>query len=77
MHYKNEIKEIEDLFSVYKEIEINFDGDELFEHIINISNNYVLIRKIILSINIIIKIGELLKIENNKLKIIYEDLQER
>jgi hypothetical protein len=74
IYYKNEIKEIDKLFSIYKEIKIDDQIDELFEHINNISNNYILLRKNILSINIITKLGELLKIENKKLIIIYEDL---
>lgn len=74
INYENEIKEIDKLISIYKEININDKTDDLFEHIINISNNYILTRKIILSINIIIKLGEILKNQNKKLKIIYEDL---
>lgn len=74
IYYKNEIKEIDELISIYKEIKINDKVDEIFEHINNISNNYILVRKNILSINIITKIGELLKVENEKLIIIYENL---
>lgn len=74
IYYKNEIEEIDKLFSIYKKIKIDDQIDELFEHIINISNNYILVRKIILCISIIIKLGELLKVENKKLRIIYEDL---
>lgn len=75
IYYKNEIIEFDKLFSIYKEIKIDDKKDELFEHINNISNNYILVRKNILSINIIIKLGELLKIENKKIRIIYEKLQ--
>lgn len=74
IYYENEIKEIDKLFFIYKEIKIDDQIDELFEHINNISNNYILVRKNILSINIITKLGELLKVENKKLRIIYEDL---
>lgn len=74
IYYKNEIIEIDKLFSIYKEIKIDDKNDELFEHINNISNNYILVRKNILSINIITKLGELLKVENKKLRIIYEKL---
>lgn len=74
IYYKNEIIEIDKLFSIYKEIKINDKIDELFEHINNISNNYILIRKIILSINIITNLGEILKVENEKLRIIYKNL---
>lgn len=74
IYYKNEIIEIDKLFFIYKEIKIDDKIDDLFEHINNISNNYILVRKIILSINIITKLGELLKVENNKLRIIYENL---
>lgn len=74
IYYNNEIIEIDKLFSIYKEIKIDDKIDELFEHIDNIYNNYILVRKNILTINIITKLGEILKIENKKLKIIYEDL---
>lgn len=74
IYYKNEIIEIDKLFSIYKEIKIDDKIDELFEHINDISNNYILVRKNILSINIITKLGELLKAENKKLRIIYEKL---
>ena len=74
IYYKNEIIEIDKLFSIYKEIKIDDKIDELFEHINNISNNYILVRKSILSINIITRLGELLKVENKKLRIIYEKL---
>lgn len=74
IYYKNEIEEIDKLFSIYKKIKIDDQIDELFKHIINISNNYILVRKIILCISIIIKIGELLKVENKKLRMVYENL---
>lgn len=74
IHYKDKIKEIEDSFSIYEKIEINNEIDDLFEHINNISNNYILTTKIVLSINIIINLGELLKLQNTKLKIIYNDV---
>lgn len=74
IYYKNEIKEIDELISIYKEIKINDKVDEIFEHINSISNIYILVRKNILSINIITKIGELLKVENEKLLIIYENI---
>lgn len=73
-YYETEIKEINMLISKYEKIILDDNLDELFEHIINISNIYILITKIIISINIIIKLGELLKIENKKLKLIYENL---
>lgn len=73
-YYETEIKEINMLISKYEKIILDDNLNELFEYIINISNIYILITKIIISINIIIKLGELLKIENKKLKLIYEIL---
>jgi hypothetical protein len=72
--YETEIKEINMLISKYEKNILNDNLDELFERIINISNIYILVTKIIISINIIIKLGELLKIENKELKSIYENL---
>lgn len=72
--YENEIKEIDKLISSYGQINTNDITNDLFDHIINISNIYILITKIILCINIITKIGEILKKQNTILKIIYKDL---
>lgn len=74
IYYENEIKEIDKMFFRYKKINTNDEINDLFEHIINISNVYVLVTKNILSINIVIKIGEILKKQNTIFKIIYKDL---
>lgn len=72
--YDRVIKEIDKLIFRYGEFNTNDITNNLFDHIINISNIYILITKNILCINIIINIGEILKKQNTILKIIYKDL---
>lgn len=74
INYENEVKEIDKLIFNYREFNTDNQSDDLFGHIINISNVYILITKNILNMNIITKIGEILKKQNTVLKIIYKDL---
>jgi hypothetical protein len=72
--YEKQVKEIDVLISFYKEIKLNDNFDDIFEHVYNISNIYILIKKIIINVNILIMLGELLKVENKQLKTIYKNL---
>lgn len=72
--YDREVKEIDKLIFQHGQINTNDITDDLFGHIINISNIYILITKNILCINIITNIGEILKKQNTILKIIYKNL---
>lgn len=72
MYYEKDYKEFNILFSSCKNITINNNTDDIFEHINNISNNYKLTTKIILYINSIIFLGEISKKQNTNLKNIYK-----
>lgn len=73
-NHENEIKEIDKLICFYEKFNIKDVTNDLFEHIINISNIYILNTKNILCINIITRMGEILKEQNTIFKIIYKNL---
>lgn len=68
IYYEKDNKELNNLFSLCKNIIINSNTDDIFEHINDISNNYKLTTKIILYINSIIFLGETSKKQNINLK---------
>ena len=68
IYFEKDNKEFNNLFSSCKNININSNTDDIFEHINNISNNYKLTTKIILYINSIILLGEISKKQNINLK---------
>lgn len=74
VNHEIDFNDIENLIIYYEKIETKCLTDDLFEHIINISNIYILNTKIILCINIIIGIGEILKKHNMILKTIYKKM---